>query len=106
MTTRPARPHLKLTEDGRRMREVLSYSRRGSRFTPTQQAAWDALNQNSPPSPASRPGGGGETRAPAWAQSMRAQQTARHHRQMAVHAVSQGDRGGGSATPDIKERND
>ena len=31
---RPARPHHKLTEDGRRMREVLTYSRRGSRFTP------------------------------------------------------------------------
>ncbi len=39
---RPARPHLKLTEDGRRMREVLTYSRRGRRFTPRQQAAWDA----------------------------------------------------------------
>src|SRR6476659_8688801 len=38
---RPARPHQRLTEDGRRMREVLSYSRRGSRFTPSQQAAWD-----------------------------------------------------------------
>ncbi|MGH3345948.1 MAG: tRNA (guanine(46)-N(7))-methyltransferase TrmB [Nocardioides sp.] len=39
---RPARPHQRLTDDGRRMREVLSYSRRGSRFTPTQAAAWDA----------------------------------------------------------------
>jgi tRNA (guanine-N7-)-methyltransferase len=39
---RPARPHLKLTPDGRRMREVLSYSRRGSRFTPSQAAAWEA----------------------------------------------------------------
>ena len=39
---RPARPHQRLTEDGRRMREVLSYSRRGSRFTPTQAAAWAA----------------------------------------------------------------
>ena len=38
---RPARPHHKLTEDGRRMREVLTYSRRGSRFTPRQQRAWD-----------------------------------------------------------------
>jgi tRNA (guanine-N7-)-methyltransferase len=37
---RPARPHHKLTEDGRRMREVLSYSRRGSRFTPRQAQAW------------------------------------------------------------------
>ncbi|WP_231482698.1 tRNA (guanosine(46)-N7)-methyltransferase TrmB [Nocardioides sp. URHA0020] len=39
---RPARPHHKLTDDGRRVREVLSYSRRGSRFTPRQQAAWTA----------------------------------------------------------------
>jgi len=38
----PARPHLKFTDDGRRVREVLSYARRGSRFTPSQQASWDA----------------------------------------------------------------
>lgn len=38
----PARPHHKLTEDGRRVREVLTYARRGSRFTPKQQEAWDA----------------------------------------------------------------
>ena len=39
---RPARPHHKLTEDGRRMREVLTYARRGSRFTPQQRQAWDS----------------------------------------------------------------
>jgi tRNA (guanine-N7-)-methyltransferase len=39
---RPARPHHKLTDDGRRIREVLTYARRGSRFTPRQEAAWDA----------------------------------------------------------------
>ncbi len=38
----PARPHHRLTADGRRMREVLTYSRRGSRFTPAQAAAWAA----------------------------------------------------------------
>lgn len=38
----PARPHHKFTEDGRRLREVLTYARRGSRFTPSQQEAWDA----------------------------------------------------------------
>jgi tRNA (guanine-N7-)-methyltransferase len=37
---RPARPHQRLTDDGRRMREVLTYSRRGSRFTPRQREAW------------------------------------------------------------------
>ncbi|QWF21542.1 tRNA (guanosine(46)-N7)-methyltransferase TrmB [Nocardioides sp. LMS-CY] len=39
---RPARPHHKLTEDGRRLREVLTYARRGSRFTPRQAQAWEA----------------------------------------------------------------
>ena len=38
---RPARPHHRLTAEGRRIREVLTYSRRGSRFTPKQQQAWD-----------------------------------------------------------------
>ncbi len=42
---RPARPHEKLTADGRRMREVLSYSRRGSRFTPRQAAGWEAHHE-------------------------------------------------------------
>src|SRR3954469_7109939 len=41
----PARPHHKLTADGRRMREVLSYSRRGGRFTPRQAEAWHAYHQ-------------------------------------------------------------
>jgi tRNA (guanine-N7-)-methyltransferase len=41
----PARPHHRLTADGRRMREVLSYSRRGSRFTPSQAAAWEAHHE-------------------------------------------------------------
>jgi tRNA (guanine-N7-)-methyltransferase len=43
--TPPARPHHRFTEDGRRMREVLSYSRRGNRFTPHQQEAWDAHHE-------------------------------------------------------------
>ncbi len=41
----PARPHHKWTEDGRRMREVLSYSRRGNRFTPSQAEAWEAHHE-------------------------------------------------------------
>ncbi|MBE7324983.1 tRNA (guanosine(46)-N7)-methyltransferase TrmB [Nocardioides sp. Y6] len=41
-SVRPARPHFSLTEDGRPLREVLSYSRRGSRFTPRQAEAWEA----------------------------------------------------------------
>jgi tRNA (guanine-N7-)-methyltransferase len=42
---RPARPHHRLTADGRRMREVLTYARRGSRFTPRQQEAWEAHHE-------------------------------------------------------------
>jgi tRNA (guanine-N7-)-methyltransferase len=43
--TPPARPHHRFTEDGRRIREVLSYSRRGSRFTPQQRDAWEAHHE-------------------------------------------------------------
>lgn len=43
---RPARPHHKLTAEGHRMREVLTYARRGSRMTPAQQRAWDAHHED------------------------------------------------------------
>jgi type IV secretion system protein TrbL len=74
-----------------------------------RQAAWDALNQNSRLPSLAGPGGGAGAQlggTPAWARAMREQQTSRHHRQLAIHALQQGDRGGASATPDIKERND
>jgi tRNA (guanine-N7-)-methyltransferase len=38
---RPARPHTGLTEDGRRLAQVLTYARRGSRLTDRQAAAWE-----------------------------------------------------------------
>ncbi|GAA5155281.1 tRNA (guanosine(46)-N7)-methyltransferase TrmB [Nocardioides marinquilinus] len=41
----PARPHHRLSADGRRMREVLSYSRRGSRLTDRQAQAWAAHHE-------------------------------------------------------------
>lgn len=44
--------------------------------------------------------------APEWAASMRAEQTARHHRHVALQAVKEGDRGGASANPDIAEKED
>lgn len=68
-----------------------------------KQAAWAALNQTA--SQGSR-GGGEAGSTPAWARAMQSQQTSRHHRQIAIHALQQGDRGGGAANPDIKERND
>ncbi|UDY24234.1 tRNA (guanine(46)-N(7))-methyltransferase TrmB [Nocardioides sp. Kera G14] len=36
-----ARPNVRLSEDGRPLREVLSYARRGSRFTKRQAEAWE-----------------------------------------------------------------
>lgn len=38
---RPARPHTGLTEDGRRVAQVLTYTRRGSRLNALQAAAWE-----------------------------------------------------------------
>jgi tRNA (guanine-N7-)-methyltransferase len=38
---RPARPGTGLTEDGRRLQVLTTYTRRGSRLTPKQQDAWD-----------------------------------------------------------------
>jgi tRNA (guanine-N7-)-methyltransferase len=38
---RPARPHTGLTSDGKRIREVLTYSRRGSRLSDAQTAVWE-----------------------------------------------------------------
>ncbi len=39
-SVRPARPHTAVTADGRRVREVLTYSRRGSRLSDAQAAVW------------------------------------------------------------------
>ena len=69
-----------------------------------RNAAWSALNRT--PGSSSNSAGEGVDGAPAWARSMRTQQNARHHRQIALHTLQQGDRGGASATPDIKERDD
>lgn len=71
-------------------------------------AAWGALNRQagSPATGSSEGGasGGAGGAAPAWARNLRTEQTARHRRQLAHHALKEGDRGGASATPDIKER--
>jgi type IV secretion system protein TrbL len=67
-----------------------------------RQAAWTALN----PAPATAGAaelGGGESGAPAWARRLRGEQAGRHHRQIALQTLKDGDRGGVSATPDIKE---
>jgi type IV secretion system protein TrbL len=74
-----------------------------------RQAAWSALNGPSGSSAssaaaASAAGSEAATGAPAWARDLRAEQAARHRRQLAYHTLKDGDRGGASATPDIKEK--
>ncbi|HMO74327.1 MAG TPA: P-type conjugative transfer protein TrbL [Sphingopyxis sp.] len=71
-----------------------------------QKAAWDA-GTTSTPAAGSAAGGaasGGGASPPAWAQNLHASQAGRHRRQMAIHAIRDGDKGGAGANPDIKER--
>lgn len=72
-----------------------------------RDAAWRA---GSPPRASAGGGasGGGSSGgdAPAWAQAMRSEQTARHHRHVALQTLGQGNGSGASATPDIKERDE
>lgn len=68
-----------------------------------RQAAWNA-GTTGPTGASSSAAAPSVDAAPAWAQRLQNQQNARHRRQMAVHAIRDGDRGGASATPDIKER--
>ena len=70
-----------------------------------QQAAWAAGGTGSGSSAASAPGGsGGDSAPPAWAQKLQGAQAGRHRRQMAIHAIRDGDKGGAGANPDITER--
>jgi type IV secretion system protein TrbL len=67
-------------------------------------AAWMAFNRTG--SKAASTGASATGGEPEWARAMRTQQTGRHHHQAALHALQQGDRGGASAHPDIKERDE
>lgn len=44
--------------------------------------------------------------APGWARDLRRQQDARHHQQVAMQTLKEGDRGGAAAVPDIQEKED
>ncbi|MGV7121373.1 P-type conjugative transfer protein TrbL [Sphingopyxis sp. 550A] len=68
-----------------------------------QQAAWAAGTTGAAPTGGTAAASAGTT-PPAWAQKLHATQTSRHRRQMAIHAIQSGDRGGAGAAPDIKER--
>jgi type IV secretion system protein TrbL len=70
-----------------------------------QQAAWAAGGSGGAATTANAPGGSaGDGAPPAWAQKLQGAQASRHRRQMAIHAIRDGDKGGAGANPDIKER--
>jgi len=72
-----------------------------------RQGAFNAMVGRTEAGGASGSSGAGDTRSmPGWARAMKDQASTRHHRQVAIHAIGQGDRGGAGATPDIKERDD
>jgi type IV secretion system protein TrbL len=71
-----------------------------------RNAAWNAGTTASSGSGAPPQGSSAAQGTPAWARQMRAEQTARNHRHLALQTIKEGDRGGGAATPDIKERDD
>ncbi len=68
-----------------------------------RQAAWSA-GTTSPAQAGAGTGAQGSEPMPAWARQVQSTQAARHHRRQAIHALQSGDRGGGGARPDIKER--
>jgi type IV secretion system protein TrbL len=70
-----------------------------------QRAAFMAGARTSGAAAAASPSeGAGE--APPWAQQLRSERAARDHRQLALHTIRDGDRGGAGANPDISERED
>jgi len=71
-----------------------------------QHAAWNAGRTSPAPaaSAASGSGAGAPDSAPAWARSLRAQQTARHHRHMAMQTIKDGDRPGSAANPNLSDK--
>jgi type IV secretion system protein TrbL len=66
-----------------------------------RNAAWSALAGSGTAQAGQAPA---EAAPPTWAQAMRRQQDARHHRHVALQTIKEGDPGGASATPDIKEK--
>jgi type IV secretion system protein TrbL len=67
-----------------------------------RNAAWQAGNAQ--PSAAQASPSGVDGAMPQWASRLQSDQAARQRRQMALHTIREGDRGGASASPDISEK--
>ncbi|WP_343616926.1 P-type conjugative transfer protein TrbL [Novosphingobium sp.] len=79
--------------------EASAKSAEGGASPPASEGPGEAAPSEEPSSP-DRDG----KAAPPWARKLQANQNARHRRQMTIHALQQGDKGGGGANPDIKEK--
>lgn len=71
-----------------------------------RQAAFDALTNRTTRKTAETNESGGEGGMPGWAQALRRDQESRHQRQIAAHALKEGDSASAGATPDISEKED
>jgi type IV secretion system protein TrbL len=73
-----------------------------------RDAAWNAgtTKTTAKASNASTSGGGAADASPAWAKELRSEAAKRSYRHAAVQSLKKGDRGGASATPDIKDKED
>ena len=69
-----------------------------------QQAAWSAGSGTGAGAASAEAAAAASGAMPAWAQKLQSTQASRHRRQMAIHAIRDGDKGGVGANPDIKER--
>jgi type IV secretion system protein TrbL len=74
-----------------------------------RDAAWNAGTTKTTAkasAPGQTSGGGSAGASPAWAKELRSEAANRSYRHAAVQSLKEGDRGGASATPDIKDRED
>lgn len=69
-----------------------------------QQAAWSTGSGTGAGAASAEAAAAASGAMPAWAQKLQSTQASRHRRQMAIHAIRDGDKGGVGANPDIKER--
>ncbi|HEY0622734.1 P-type conjugative transfer protein TrbL [Sphingomonas sp.] len=68
-----------------------------------QRAAWNAGTTSAQANPGDVPASASNA-MPGWARDLQNTQSRRHLRQTAIHSLQGADRGGGGATPDIKEK--
>jgi len=72
-----------------------------------RQAAWRATGgatAGSPPASGSSTATTSAASAPEWARRLRAEQASRAHRHATTQAIKDGDKAGGGANPDLKDR--